>query len=1146
MFGRSEVRWLQAEGLWQQGLSLLENAKSERKHVDAVTYGALVGACARGQQWRPAVALLSEAESCRLHLNVVTCNMAMGACATAGEWQVALDLLSDVVASAQPDLVTYNAAINACKEASTWHSAMELFEDLQVSRFQPDAFTLGVVVSVAPKHERARWEVSGHRQWSAGGDAAVAYNRAAYACAKSDAWEQALEVLCTNTQKQVRVRSYSSTYNALIGACARQRQWLQALGLLSMAREQHEGPDLLGYNIVMASCNQCGRWEQALGLSRMLLRQRLHEDATTLQLAVSAAELGSLWLEALQTLGPAISTCASQAAWQAALYVLRMPEAEVRGSVIVQTKAISACARSLLWQRALSLGHNDSDLDDPGGQPDMLMYMTWMGALEREAEWQQAVLLLDGLVHHRLVPDSLLWSSFVKTCENAGPPALYFLSHVDRLDGDDAMLIMAITAMGRPGKKGEWEQALHVLYRQVAGANASVHNAAMSACSAASQWERGLLLFALMSDKQVKMDAITFGAAMRACSEAGAWHLALEIFGQMDQMQVERDAISFNIAMGAMQPAGQWQRALTLFWDLRATTTEPDQIAYASCVRACAEDSCWQRGLELLFEAGPADLEESLRNAAINACGKGGQWHLAMQLLADGQNHPGRVSLLTYNAVMSACGVGSEPSKAMALFQRLPEQSLQPDEFTYATVMEMSGASALALLNQLEMDHLQPSSVVCTSAMQGCSRGLLWQEAVTLFSRLQETSLQTNLITFNTLLDACANGGEWKGALQVLSQLRDAMLEASGFSYIAVMQATARANLWETGLHILADMEEQGINVAIFWFVFVADLSLYGWILNVDCRYVEALPGMPDSYSGSESRQCDDCGTHVSHARVKHCQSCGWCMEDIYDLTSAAFGPSAKFSLSYEGQLLTQLASLERPFLNATGDSVVVHCTVGGCYNETQFSMFDDCLGFGLTSLVRRGRHNFAMFALDSSPDIKDPGELLAGSELLSWVAYTSGGARSGGVATGKPLPGALGLLWRLIRLCPQQARRRDPETGKLPLHDAAWGHAPFEAAVMLAAATPSALTDSGSSLSSLCNLSTIYKIFTCCMRFCAKHHTCPKTTPRGRDLESPHDVGRYVHAWRFSWPEVSFIQARATVLRQAGQLVSKLGWGKP
>ena len=61
--------------------------------------------------------------------------------------------------------------------------------------------------------------------------------------------------------------------------------------------------------------------------------------------------------------------------------MLRMPEAEVRGSVIVQTKAISACSRSLLWQRALSLGRDGSDLHDPGGQPDLLMYMTLDGCL---------------------------------------------------------------------------------------------------------------------------------------------------------------------------------------------------------------------------------------------------------------------------------------------------------------------------------------------------------------------------------------------------------------------------------------------------------------------------------------------------------------------------------------------------------------------------------------------------------------------------------------------------------------------------------------------------------------------------------------------------------------------------------------------
>ena len=45
-------------------------------------------------------------------------------------------------------------------------------------------------------------------------DAAVAYNRATYACAKSDAWEQAVAVLSAASEKGMR--SYTITYNALI------------------------------------------------------------------------------------------------------------------------------------------------------------------------------------------------------------------------------------------------------------------------------------------------------------------------------------------------------------------------------------------------------------------------------------------------------------------------------------------------------------------------------------------------------------------------------------------------------------------------------------------------------------------------------------------------------------------------------------------------------------------------------------------------------------------------------------------------------------------------------------------------------------------------------------------------------------------
>eukprot|EP00435_Cladocopium_sp_Y103_P033882 s2526_g8.t1 len=69
--------------------------------------------------------------------------------------------------------------------------------------------------------------------------------------------------------------------------------------------------------------------------------------------------------------------------------------------------------------------------------------------------------------------------------------------------------------------------------------------------------------------------------------------------------------------------------------------------------------------------------------------------------------------------------------------------------------------------------------------------------------------------------------------------------------------------------------------VAAFWVMFVLDLALYGFTLCADTRYLEPLAGMPDSYADVEPRKCDDCGTEVSEPRVKHCQTCGWCMEAI-------------------------------------------------------------------------------------------------------------------------------------------------------------------------------------------------------------------------------------------------------------------------
>lgn len=143
----------------------------------------------------------------------------------------------------------------------------------------------------------------------------------------------------------------------------------------------------------------------------------------------------------------------------------------------------------------------------------------------------------------------------------------------------------------------------------------------------------------------------------------------------------------------------------------------------------------------------------------------------------------------------------------------------------------------------------------------------------------------------------------------------------------------------------------------------------------------------------------------------------------------------------------------------------------------------------GVINLVRYGRHLLALSILEAKREPVDP-------ELLSWCAYTCGGAGPGGRPSGRARPGALRLLFYVLRRWPQQVRQREEGTGKLALHDAAWGWAPVEAAVLLTAAHPKALEDR-----------------------------------RNEAREAPHELGRYVHGRRFNWPDAAEMKARYQIV---------------
>eukprot|EP00440_Ansanella_granifera_P025269 gb/GFBE01027444.1/.p1 GENE.gb/GFBE01027444.1/~~gb/GFBE01027444.1/.p1 ORF type:complete len:517 (+),score=79.27 gb/GFBE01027444.1/:1-1551(+) len=118
--------------------------------------------------------------------------------------------------------------------------------------------------------------------------------------------------------------------------------------------------------------------------------------------------------------------------------------------------------------------------------------------------------------------------------------------------------------------------------------------------------------------------------------------------------------------------------------------------------------------------------------------------------------------------------------------------------------------------------------------------------------------------------------------------------------------------------------------------------------------------------------------------------------------------------------------------------------------------------------------------------------------EVLSWAAYGAGGAGPfGGKWPGTALmPGALEFMWEVLRFAPSLAQSKSSESLFLPLHDAAWGRAPFVVAVALLAVYPEALEEKSG---------------------CG---------------ETPLMLGAYVHHRQFGWPAAEVLLRCADAVR--------------
>lgn len=213
---------------------------------------------------------------------------------------------------------------------------------------------------------------------------------------------------------------------------------------------------------------------------------------------------------------------------------------------------------------------------------------------------------------------------------------------------------------------------------------------------------QALAILAQMPHRRVSPDVITHNAAISACQKAQQWEQALVLLRFMATRKYDANTVSFNAAISACSSTQQLGHTVSLLLRMRAVVIETNGITYSAAINACDVARDWVMALGFVTQMQQVSLEFAVIGccAAISACAGAQKWVQALGLTATAQRLALQQTAALHNAAISACAQGGEWRHAVAVFQAMTARSCEADAITCKTTISVcarAGRLSLAL-----------------------------------------------------------------------------------------------------------------------------------------------------------------------------------------------------------------------------------------------------------------------------------------------------------------------------------------------------------------------------------------------------------------------------------------------------------------
>jgi pentatricopeptide repeat domain-containing protein 1 len=260
-------------------------------------------------------------------------------------------------------------------------------------------------------------------------------------------------------------------------------------------------------------------------------------------------------------------------------------------------------------------------------------------------------------------------------------------------------------------------------------------------------------------------------------------------------------------AIRACVKGGKTERALSLFQVGKDKGLVLDSYFYTAAIEACD----WSQALKLLDEMETYGIppSEVAYSVTIKACGNGGQWQKALDLLESMRQKNMSINIYNYNAAISAIskaakqGIKSNANdghlwtEVMKLLSMMRSDGIEPDGFSFSAAISCCGSEgrwqeALQLIEEMRSGgpNIQPNQVAYTAAISSCGRAGQIDAALGLFRQMQSRGHTADIVAYNALFSALRVANRSEAAFELWNE----MLVQATYKKTAIETIVPRSN----------------------------------------------------------------------------------------------------------------------------------------------------------------------------------------------------------------------------------------------------------------------------------------------------------------------------------------------------------------